>query len=229
MLKKLIKKKGGFTLVELMIVVAIIGILAAIAIPAFLRYIKNSKVSEAESIMKKIADGGKAYFTSEQKWSLTTALGGDQPWHPAAGTGVQQAGLPVPFSLYTFPGGVGDGIDTATSGCFGATTALVSGFATGAPAGGSKQIPCQGVVPVPGSEGQATLNKLRVELKDPLYFRYVYAVGASAGTAARADIGAAADFNVTSGNAHTILQNLQIDTVSQDVVTSPAVTSYEFE
>src|SRR5437868_8570138 len=46
MLNKLNKRRGGFTLVEIMIVVAIIALLAAIAVPGFLRARKRSQASK---------------------------------------------------------------------------------------------------------------------------------------------------------------------------------------
>ncbi len=52
----------GFTLVELMIVVVILGILAAVAIPAFTRYVKRSKTSEAQGNIAKVYQGQLAYF-----------------------------------------------------------------------------------------------------------------------------------------------------------------------
>jgi type IV pilus assembly protein PilA len=66
MLSSLRKRRGGFTLVELMIVVAIIGILAAVAIPAFLKYIKRSKTTEAALNLTKIVDGSRAYYSAER-------------------------------------------------------------------------------------------------------------------------------------------------------------------
>lgn len=55
-------KKRGFTLIEMMIVVAILGILAAMAIPAFTKYVRRSKTSEALMNLRKIFDGSVAYY-----------------------------------------------------------------------------------------------------------------------------------------------------------------------
>ena len=61
----------GFTLVELMIVVAIIGILAAVAIPAYQDYIARSQVSEAVSLTASSKTPLAEYFADKGIWPST--------------------------------------------------------------------------------------------------------------------------------------------------------------
>jgi type IV pilus assembly protein PilA len=75
-MNKLLSKKEGFTLIELMIVVAIIGILAAIAIPAFINYVKRSKTSEAGSNLKALFQGAAAYYEAENWGQGMVTAGG---------------------------------------------------------------------------------------------------------------------------------------------------------
>lgn len=62
-LKKLREK--GFTLIELMIVVAIIGVLAAVAIPAYVNFTRKAKTAEASANLGAIYQGARAYFEGE--------------------------------------------------------------------------------------------------------------------------------------------------------------------
>lgn len=68
-------KQRGFTLIELMIVVAIIGILAAVAIPAFMDYMKKSKKSEASLQLNKIGKNAKTMFISTQSYETKDDTG----------------------------------------------------------------------------------------------------------------------------------------------------------
>ena len=61
MLKRIRSSKGGFTLIELMIVVAIVGVLAAIAIPAYRDYVKRARMSEVLAAFDAIATGAGEY------------------------------------------------------------------------------------------------------------------------------------------------------------------------
>ncbi|WP_312527933.1 pilin [Comamonas sp.] len=66
----------GFTLIELMIVVAIIGILAAVALPAYQDYTKRARVSEALSLMSGAKASVTEYYSTNNAWPANNAAAG---------------------------------------------------------------------------------------------------------------------------------------------------------
>ncbi len=71
--------KRGFTLIEMMIVVAILGILASMAIPAFIKYVRRAKTTEALMNLRKLFDGSVAYYEREHSTREGVTLDGQFP------------------------------------------------------------------------------------------------------------------------------------------------------
>lgn len=123
------RRLSGFTLIELMIGVVIVGVLAGLAIPSFKGYVYRGRVSEAVSMLNEIKQRQESY---RSKYGQYAAVSGTGDWSAAAYTpsalpGVNPMGWPgsanwealgvvppgpVRFQYATVAGGPGDTVPT---------------------------------------------------------------------------------------------------------------------
>jgi type IV pilus assembly protein PilE len=102
------RNKKGFTMIELMVVVVIVGVLAAIAIPIYGKYIKNARLTEATGRIGEVITAAKAWAQDNQDAS------GNPIW-PAGAGGIVDLSATQYFT-YAITAGGGSNANTTALG-----------------------------------------------------------------------------------------------------------------
>jgi type IV pilus assembly protein PilA len=147
------RHKRGFTLIELMVTVAVIGVLAATAIPAFIRYVNKSKTAEARGHVRKIYDGARQYYLQSSSMPKI-------PFNTVATADIMEMADPQ------YPGVIDGGEFGILSGTWGVGVADPTCCARGGP-----NQKCQ---PDASLWDTAIWKALHFSVDDPAYYAYEY-------------------------------------------------------
>jgi type IV pilus assembly protein PilE len=128
------RQDRGFTLIELMLVVAIIGILASIAYPAYMNYVRQAARSDAKAVLMETAQFMERYYTTNNTYVGAAALSNVSP-KGASGSQIRynisfSAGpAATSYTLQAAPSGsqTADSCGTLTLSNTGAQTPTTSG------------------------------------------------------------------------------------------------------
>ena len=74
-------RSKGFSLIELLVTVAIVGILAAVAIPGYRDYVQRGKITEAQSTLSALRLGAEKWFSDNRSY-----VAGTPDWRTVTGT-----------------------------------------------------------------------------------------------------------------------------------------------
>jgi prepilin-type N-terminal cleavage/methylation domain-containing protein len=86
-------KKSGFTLIELMIVIGILGILASVAVPALVGYSRRAKTSEVANNLRNMYYSARSYFNAE-RYLRAGGVGGNKCLVTETGAGYLEPSVP---------------------------------------------------------------------------------------------------------------------------------------
>lgn len=138
------RKSAGFTLIELMIVVAIMGVIATIAVPSYTKYVERGQRGAAQQVMAAIASRQQQYLLDARQFTATIGAGGlglsPDGWTCAAtctnaryaiSVNVDNAATPPTFAIAGAPTAIQTADGTLTYNSLGQKTRMVSGVDKG--------------------------------------------------------------------------------------------------
>lgn len=100
------KRRAGFTMIELMVVVVIVGVLASVAVPLYGKYVKNARITEATAQLGSIV-------TSAKTWAQEHVSNAGNPTWPSGAGGIVDLSNTESFSYAIVSGGGGNANTTA--------------------------------------------------------------------------------------------------------------------